>query len=397
MELNQRLFAPRDRYTRMMPLSYMVPTFYPTPPGAAQPQSGAPQIQLHNVDLQSRAQRMVNTLYWTAQTFAQSPGMADAQTLKVFMAPEFYFRCASPDEVSNREFRRNTSFGSYPEADRLALAQALLGALGESPLFRDWVIVAGSVCSLLPGVPGQRMNLLNTAIMLRGARAQPDGSEPYVLMEKHYISNIDGPPQVNHANLDPTTVYSFRLNPDQFVDNLVYWDGMMVGLEVCLDHSQQVLVNAMNNLRFSVGPDVPPPDLQLVTSCGMDLVDQAVAVRNGGLVFLTDGMSHAGSGLQEPEFRLGRYIEDGPWIEEFGQETLQFQALPATADYQVDYFHGVYQQLGRRQGVWCGKQPLPLTDTATSRACRPARAAPAAHAPQAPGVEVAEFSLSSHS
>jgi hypothetical protein len=197
---------------------------------------------------------------------------------------------------------------------------------------------------------------------------------PFVVMEKHYISNIDGPPPTLHANLDPTTVFSFHLNPDQVLDNLVHWDGMSLGVEVCLDHAKQVLVNAMNNLHFTIGPDVPPPDLQLVTSCGMDLVDQAVAVRDGGLVFLTDGMSHVGDGLPEPQFQIARFLADGPFIEEFGTDTFNFHELPATEDYQVRYFHGLYQARGRRQGVWCGQQPLALNEPAAAPTAAPAAA-----------------------
>lgn len=358
MDLNERLYGQRNRYTQMLPMSYMVPTFYPAPPGAAQPQAGAPLIVLADADLQSRAQRLVNVLFWTARTYANAPGMNDASTLKVFMAPEFYFRCAAADEVRDSQFRRNTSFGSYPEASRFELAEAIYGAVQASPLFKDWLIVAGTICSVLPN-DGGRMNLLNTALMLRGQRAAGDASVPYVLMEKHYISNIDGPPEDSHANLDPTTVYSFNLNPDQVLDNLIRWDGMTVGLEVCLDHSEQVLVNAMNILTQSVGPEVQPPDLQLVTSCGMDVVAQAVAVKDGGLVMLTDGMSHVRS-LAEPQFAVGRFNANTTTVQLLAPATFQFQELPRTGDYQVDYFHGLYAEKGGRQGVWCSKQALPL-------------------------------------
>jgi len=338
----------------------MVPTFYPSAPGNAQPQSGAPLIQLADPDLRSRAQRMVNVLYWAAQTYATAPGMNDPGTLKVFIAPEFYFRCASPDEVHDANFKLNTSFGSYPEDARSELAEALYGAIQNSPLFTDWVVVAGTVCSALPPVGG-RMNLLNTAIMLRGRRAVADASAPYVLMEKHYISPIDGPDKESHANQDPTTVYSFRLNPDQFLDNLIHWDGMNLGLEVCLDHAVQVLVNAVMRLQLSIGADARRPDLQLVTSCGMNVVPYALAVQDGGLVLLTDGLSRAGNGLPEPPFYVGRYDEATESVQFLNPATdFQFNELPDTGDYQVNYFHGLYARNGRRQGVWCGKQPQPM-------------------------------------
>jgi len=347
------------KYTSMLPLSYMVPTFYPTPPGNVQPQAGAPQILLSDPDLQARAQRLVNVLYWTAETYKNQDGMADSNTLKVFIAPEFYFRKASAEEVGREAFDDSTSFGSYPENSRYKLAEALYAVIHSSPLFKDWVIVTGTICSALPVGPGGRMNLLNTAIMLRGQRAAMDASVPYVLMEKHYISDIDGPHPGSHANLDPTTTYSFHLNPDQHLDNLIYWDDMSLGLEVCLDHSEQVVRNAVDLIVQTMGPRAGKLDLQLVTSCGMSIVNQAVAVTDGALVMLTDGMSHRGRQLSEPIFQLGRYNAAT------GQTTLfnsgfQFTELPTNENYQVDYANGQYWKLKRRQGVWASTSRLEL-------------------------------------
>ena len=353
-------FLDKPRYSSMLPMSYMVPTFLPTASGNVGPRGNAPAILLHDRDLQARAQRLVNVLYWTANTYKNQDGMNDPDTLKVFIAPEFYFRKASTDETRDGQFTSSTSFGSYPERSRYALAEALYGAIQSSPLFKDWVIVAGTICSVLPRMPGERMNLLNTAIMLRGQRNSMDSSVPYALMEKHYISNIDGPDPLLHANLDPTTTYSFRLNPDQHLDNLIFWDGMSVGLEVCLDHSQQVLWNAMNLVGQVLGPKSDKLDLQLVTSCGMDISNQSVAVSNDALVMLTDGMSHP-SNLLEPKFQLGRYDANTGQADLFGPGSFTFEELPQDQDYQVlDYAGGWYVRLGRRQGVWASNSKLPL-------------------------------------
>lgn len=342
----------KNKYTSLLPLSYMVPTFYPTPPGAVVPQGGAPRITLSDPDLQMRAQRLVNVLYWTANTFKDQDGMKDEGTLKTFIAPEFYFRKVSDEEVGRGCFLQSTSFGSYPERSRYELAEALYGAIHGSSLFNNWIIVAGSICSVLPGVPDERMNLLNTAIMMRGQRGTMDASVPYILMEKHYISNIDGPPWCNHANLDPSTAYSFHLNPDQELDNLIYWDDMSVGLEVCLDHSEQVVSNAMNLLRETMGPSAGRLDLQLVTSCGMSIVQQAVAVGDGALIMLTDGMSR---GTHEPIFQVGRRDASTGWTQVMDIDNFQFSELPEDASYRVR--DGQYQG---RQGVWASKKKLSL-------------------------------------
>lgn len=347
-------------YTSMLPLSYMVPTFYPTLPGNPVAQNGAQTVTLADPDLQARAQRMLNVLYWTAETYADQDGMDDSSTLKVFIAPEFYFRKASDPEALTGQFTRNTSFGSYPENVRYPLSEVLYGAIQSSPLFKDWVIVAGTVCTVLPDAPPKRLNLLNTAIMMRGQRAAMDASVPYILMEKHYISNIDGPPQDWHANTDPTTVYSFRLNPDQELDNIIYWDNMTVGLEVCLDHSLQVVANGMNLIEQSLGPRVQPLNLQLVTSCGMSIVEQSVAVEDGALVMLTDGYSSIYNHFAEPRFQLGRFDAGSGDVAVMGQGNFQLTILPANDNYTVDYAQGIYSGLGKRQGVWASKARIPL-------------------------------------
>jgi hypothetical protein len=353
--------ADMPGYTSLLPFSYMVPTFYPTPPGNVQPMNGAPMVTLTDPDLQARAQRLVNVLFWTAQTYQDQDGMQDGSTLKVFIAPEFYFRKASLAEVSSYGFRLGTSFGSYPESARQELVTVLDTIIRGTPLFKDWTIVAGSICSALPRQrPTDRLNLLNTALMLRGLRDTGDDSARYVMMEKHYISNIDGPPDDAHANLDPTTVYSFHLNPDQHLDNLIYWDDMSVGLEVCLDHSEQVVLNAVNELQRMMGPSAGKLCLQLVTSCGMSIVDEAVAVVDGALVMLTDGMSQVATGLREPRFQVGRFNAGTGAVEAIPSSQFDFTDLPADTSHRVDYARGQYAAKKRRQGVWAANAVIPL-------------------------------------
>jgi hypothetical protein len=347
-------------YTSVLPLSYMVPTFYPTSPGDVQAVAGAPMVALPDPDLQARAQRLINVLYWTANQYQNHVGMDDANTLKVFIAPEFYFRKASAEESRTGGSLASTSFGAYPDDARYHLAEVLYQALSTS-LFRHWVIVAGSVCSAQPTGPDKRMNLLNTTIMLRGQRPVPDASVPYVLMEKHYIANLDN--SQGQTNRDPTTTYSFRQDSDQYFDNIVYWDEMKVGLEMTLDHSIQTVRNAVNFIGQAVGPGAGTLDLQLVTSCGMSIVDQAVSVADGALVMLTDGMSHQGSGLAEPGFQVGRYDAKTGRTKVLDRELFTLSELPKTSNYQTpDYAQGRYAAKGGRQGVWASKATLALIE-----------------------------------
>lgn len=331
-------------YQNLAFMSYAVPTFYPSPPGLVAPASGAPAVNLSDPDLTARAQRFLNVLFWTRQQFADQPWMRDEKTLKLFQAPEFYFRRASPPEVLNRQFDLATFYGSYPANARYELAEALYGAIHGRAEFADWSITAGSICSVLPPDGQPRLDLLNTAILMRGRRGAMDDAVPYGLMEKHYISNIDGPPAIWHANLNPTSVFSFRLNPDQSLDNIIRWDGMLNALEVCLDHAMGVASDAMIRLWSVMGADIPRVDLHMITSCGMDIVQPHVAVRDGGLVALTDGMSHQISDFPTPNSRLGRYVREGDRFAVFDADLPALSVLPPGADYNVAYPNYAGQQ-----------------------------------------------------
>lgn len=61
------------------------------------------------------------------------------------------------------------------------------------------------------------------------------------------------------------------------------YGGLKVGIDICLDHSRQRLVNHLYK-----NPD-DYLDLQIVTSCGMSVRSNAVIAKEGGIVFNCDG------------------------------------------------------------------------------------------------------------
>src|SRR5262245_27160753 len=116
-------------YTHVLPFAWMLPTYYATPPGKPQPAAGAPLLELSDPDLQARAQRLINVLYWTAQTYANSEGMQDPRTLKIFLAPEFAFRKGAQAEGAGND----PGFGAYADSARYELAEALYRAIRVAP------------------------------------------------------------------------------------------------------------------------------------------------------------------------------------------------------------------------------------------------------------------------
>lgn len=332
-------------FTNLRYISYVVPTFAPTLAGNVAPAGGAPTVMLEDADLQARAQRLLNVIWW-AQQKADAAGKPDDNTLTVFIAPEFYFRSATEDEVVAGAFDSSTRWGSYERQARDVLAAELYKAIGKAGNLSNWLIVAGTVCTW------HAEGLLNTVIALRGPRAKDDGGVPYVLIEKHRISPIDGPPAFLHANENPDSIYSPARNPDRFLDNLIRWDGLLMGIEVCLDHWKRSVAAGIEELQSLFPREVEFVDLQLVTSCGMSITAAAVAVDDGDLVLLTDGMPPRG--VLTPVTQAQRVSVSGPDFDLADCQQPDLQALDASANYSVPY-----KDYRGKQGVFIyGSQPL---------------------------------------
>lgn len=344
--------AGRGGYSHLLPFAWMLPTYYAAPAGKVIPSSGAPLLQLSDPDLQARAQRLINVLYWTAQCHSDLDGMVDEQTLKVFLAPEFLFRKGTQAVPAATD----AGFGAYAEPTRYELAEALHGVIQGTPLFKNWLVVAGSLCIPL----ARRTGLLNTAFMLRGQRAQMDASPPYVLMEKLYRPRLDDATAARLADADQSLASRYAFDPEQNLDNLIRWDGMTMGVELGLDHGQQTLRNDLNYLGRVHGPDAPGLDLQLIVSCGTSIIDPSCAVKDGGLVVLADGYHSASQASIEPRFQIGRYDARRGALVRLPSSDIVFSELPRGDDYQIDYMRGRYAQLGHRQGMWSCKAKIPL-------------------------------------
>lgn len=344
--------AGRGGYSHLLPFAWMLPTYYASPAGKAVPSSGAPLLQLSDPDLQARTQRLLNVLHWTAQRHADLDGMVDEQTLKVFLVPEFAFRKGMQAVPTATD----AGFGAYPEPTRHELAEALYRAIDGTPLFKNWLVVAGSLCASLT----QYRVLLNTAFMLRGQRAQMDASPPYALMEKLYRPRLDDAAAARLADADQSLASRYALDPEQSLDNLIRWDGMTMGVELGLDHGQQTLRNALNYLGRVHGPEASGLDLQLIVSCGTSIIDPSCAVKDGGLVVLADGYHSASQASIEPRFQIGRYDAQRGALVPLPSSDIVLSELPRGDDYQIDYMRGRYAQLGRRQGVWSCKAKIPL-------------------------------------
>lgn len=146
---------------------------------------------------------------------------------------------------------------------------------------------------------GNRCIIINGADILSAETGSLSSSsyEP-VIVQKQYKSKEDF--ILNNSNndqvtplpkyLQTTTKYydidtSEGENKKNPADGLAIFEymGLRIGIDICLDHSRQRLVNHLYK-----HPD-DYVDLQIVTSCGMSVRANAVIAKDGGIVFNCDG------------------------------------------------------------------------------------------------------------
>ncbi|MBR0050288.1 MAG: hypothetical protein IJP74_13400 [Prevotella sp.] len=85
--------------------------------------------------------------------------------------------------------------------------------------------------------------------------------------------------------LQTTTKYAEINESANSNESVFSYYGISFGVEICLDHKRQRLKNAV----------IPPVDVQIIPSCGMNIRPEAVVARNGGFVFNCDGEYELGA------------------------------------------------------------------------------------------------------
>jgi len=129
-----------------------------------------------------------------------------------------------------------------------------------------------------------------------GSLTVQEARKGFVSVIKVWKSGIDFLKQPNlggladnkvHHSLVPITVLTEQGDGDILKiddDGVFDQSGFRFGLEICLDHANQVLKNLPIEKRANM-------HIQLVPACGMSLQSQSVCVKAGGVLFLCDGLS----------------------------------------------------------------------------------------------------------
>lgn len=218
----------------------------------------------------------------------------DLGTLKIFMAPEFYFR------GKNGAYPISRLAGGDPDLD----PQSLLGGLSliaQEDKYKDWLFVFGT--GLFHSVDHfNRYEAYNVAIVQKGSFAtEQERLSKCVVCRKQFMSRIDFLKvpatgirlhDVGHLMPLMRTDYDGELNTpgtpgkDGYSGGGIFvLDGITFGLEVCLDHAKYRLKFAWPN------EDQYEIQIHLLPSGGMSILPPAAATCEGGYIFNVDGLN----------------------------------------------------------------------------------------------------------
>lgn len=247
-------------------------------------------------DIKQRGRLMTDAIL-TANTNRTVP-TDDDKTLKIFMAPEFYFRGPK---------------GAY-EMEQVQQVIESLQAIVKSDDWKDWIFVFGSIVGnsrpdqsdwLLQFEEEELFREVYNVVLVQqgGFNDDSDAKENSArIVMKEFMSDID-------FILKPAKGISLSQSghmpafpPGEGEEEQLHnYDGLGIfklneltfGLEVCLDH-------LAGRLRSS--PQLPGADMvefQLIPSCGMNIKPYNVIAQNDGYSFNVDGRTTPGSSLKK--------------------------------------------------------------------------------------------------
>ncbi|HEX5747847.1 MAG TPA: hypothetical protein VFZ09_16505 [Archangium sp.] len=313
------------QYKNLQLIAYRVPTDLPLPPGnecdlvslnlckglGTDLSPHLEELETLSEDALSRVTRMIAVIDRAMQSKKVSQ---DPATLKVFMAPEFYFRPQAGGAAR-----------SYSEKTRHTVLAILRRVFAQKSLM-GWIFVPGTIVWNLKGqtfledlqldastsklkkIASQDI-VINTAMVGIGGH----GMTSYDKLHYSGADNIDAKyrallnkekktPQDQDATtfdlnvLEPQRpLFSeyFELmrkrNKDQCV--MGAGDNRWFGIEVCLDHELRVLKNAYGEFTATWPNNPPRLDFQLLTACGMRIQPHNVTVGKHHFILRNDGIS----------------------------------------------------------------------------------------------------------
>jgi hypothetical protein len=263
------------------------------------PANPATRLSDEENDIAQRCREMIKAIRVAAHCYATSAaGTSDAEkrrSLKIFMAPEFFFR---------------GPYGAYADIGCISKIFDTIALETSQDAYLDWLFVFGTViCTSDKELnSGKQGNLLeNYAIVQRGGG--DSSGQTNIVVAKEFPSHVDFKhpgvtnlqwfdPATSKANIagvserhfmpegarrDPLNGALGGASQSELVGGCIFtMDGIRFGLEVCRDHCLK---------RLASSKEAGTAHIQLIPSAGMSIDPAATSCVPGGIVFNVDGVA----------------------------------------------------------------------------------------------------------
>jgi hypothetical protein len=260
-------------YTHVQFIAFEVPTLYAFPTGTLiYGQPHFTQINDQRQDAEMRAKCIFDAIEWCLNNGAD----ASEQTLKVFVAPEFYFR-----------YYLGQSDGSN-HYDRGMVRDVIENLINQCKHYRHWFIVPGTAVvrdtDIKAGVG------LNEQVTFNCTYAFLAGTDIKAVILKEMYSGIDNMEQAKNAQKSYSNILAALQNSTSTVSipggSARRSSGdLLIGLEICLDHA----LKRLSDNTTGMGKLEPYLDIHILSACGMPTQNPSLAARRDGYFCRCDG------------------------------------------------------------------------------------------------------------
>jgi hypothetical protein len=280
-------------YTKFQFITLETPTGAPvTPVNMSTTDYVATVAKATGYDLSKLGDDAKNRLNWIRQAVDEalnSKGIGDKDTLKIFAAPEFFFR----PETSDEEIKLKLPNRAYSYDARRKIHQFFEHLFRDDNL-KDWLIIPGTVLGHETSDP--QSTTPNRAYVIRGGMPALGQTPILSIHAKFNTPETDEIPKKRlwtglPANAKwSTTGEQYKLQVStlkQALTNIITVDGVRIGIDLCMDHGCQILFRTC----VMMGGDSKPEavHLQLLVACGKPATAEAVATVEGGFLLRVDG------------------------------------------------------------------------------------------------------------
>jgi len=265
------------------------------------------------IDVSGLCEDAKNRLNWIREAVdeaLQYGKLGGNNTLKIFAAPEFFFRPELPIEQEvnlNASVEKKLNQEAKVVADRsyqgkdAKLIHDLFEHLFRDKSLKDWLIIPGTVLGHMnPNDAASKTP--NRAYVIQGG--PPEDGQKAIRTRYNKFNTADGDKiplkliwEVT-PNKQPlkkrTDLYDYQVTTIKEAEsNIINVGSYRIGIEICMDHTYQLLYRTCVLRGKRAQKPAEGVHLQILVACGRTFRAESLATVPGGFVLRVDGMPSA--------------------------------------------------------------------------------------------------------